>query len=153
MDTKTIDKRLSNEKYYFGTFARDRIPKAKLKSHGALIVNTDPSSEEGEHWVAMMINEDGTGEYFDSYGLPPLQQDFITFMNKNSSSGWGYNRIILQCFECITCGHYCLIYVKLKLLGFSYCDFISLFTHDKEKNDLAIRALVKYLFKKLIKQL
>jgi hypothetical protein len=88
MDTKTIDKRLSNEKYYFGTFARDRIPKAKLKSHGALIVNTDPSIKEGEHWVAMMINEDGTGEYFDSYGLPPLQQDFITFMNKNSSSGW-----------------------------------------------------------------
>jgi hypothetical protein len=44
MDTKSIDKRLSNEKYYFGTFARHRIPKAKLKSHGALIVNTNPSS-------------------------------------------------------------------------------------------------------------
>ncbi len=47
IDPTTIDKQHSNEKYYFGTVARDRIPEAKLKSHGALIVNTEASSKEG----------------------------------------------------------------------------------------------------------
>jgi hypothetical protein len=46
MGTKTINKLISNEKFYFGTFARNLLPKRKLESHGSLNVNTDPVNKE-----------------------------------------------------------------------------------------------------------
>ena len=33
----------------------------------AYVINTHPSSLHGEHWIAMYFDENGKGEYFDSY--------------------------------------------------------------------------------------
>ena len=37
----------------------------------AYVINSDPSSELGKHWVAVYFDKRGRGEYFDSYGLSP----------------------------------------------------------------------------------
>ena len=44
-----------------------------------MVLNKDPADEPGEHWVAVYINEDRKGEYFDSYGMtpPPCFERFI----------------------------------------------------------------------------
>jgi hypothetical protein len=151
MDTSEINNLLSNEKSYLGTFARDLLPFVEQGKTSALIVNTDTSDKEGEHWVAMIFKGDGTGEYFDSYGLPPLHKEFTTYMENNCPLGWGFNRVTLQCLSCITCGHYCILYVKLRLLGYSYCDFISLFSCDRNINDSLIKNLINALISKKIK--
>ena len=44
------------------------------------ICNTDCSHNEGTHWVALSINDQGEGLYFDSYGLPPVFKEFSTFL-------------------------------------------------------------------------
>lgn len=38
----------------------------------ALIFNTDPHNENGSHWVAIYIDQNGLGMHFDSYGLLPI---------------------------------------------------------------------------------
>ena len=45
-----------------------------------LYFNTDYSHNEGTHWVALSINDQGEGLYFDSYGLPPVFKEFSTFL-------------------------------------------------------------------------
>ena len=37
-----------------------------------MVANTDPSSKPGTHWVAFYFPSKGKGEFFDSYGHPPI---------------------------------------------------------------------------------
>ena len=32
------------------------------------IINSEPNSEPGEHWIAVYFDKHGLGKYFDSYG-------------------------------------------------------------------------------------
>jgi len=52
-----------------------------------MIVNTDPSYEAGEHWIAIYVDSTGCrGEYFDSFGRRPPAM-FEAYMNVNC---WNY---------------------------------------------------------------
>ena len=55
--------------YFRGVFAADKLPAAAKKRVNAYIVNTDPASKPGEHWLAIWTHHT-TCEVFDSYGLP-----------------------------------------------------------------------------------
>jgi hypothetical protein len=143
MDTLTINKLLKNVSCYIGTFSRDALPKT-MKLNSSLIVNTDTSDKPGEHWIAICKNIDGTGEYFDSYGLPPLHKELIVFMFQNFSEGWTYNTVPLQCLDCVTCGHYCVVFVKLKCFGIQSCEFTRLFTNNLSLNDVIVKWLIKF---------
>ena len=142
MDTIKINKNLIKIKGFIGTFSRDRLPKQMNKSCG-LVANTDTSFEPGEHWIAIYIDENGIGEYFDSYGLPPLHQEFINFLNYNCPNGYFSNFKTLQCLTCVTCGHYCIAYIKMRSNGLSYDEFIKLFTNNQLTNDNLIQKYVK----------
>ena len=145
MNTSQINSLLRNCKGYIGAFARDLIPTViikKTKKPTLLIVNTDPSHKPGEHWITIYLDSKGSGEYFDSYGLPPLHTEIINFLNKMCPLGYGFNPVTLQCTTCITCGHYCVLFVMLRSLGYSYCDYISLFTNNTLKNENVIRKFV-----------
>jgi hypothetical protein len=142
MDSLQINNLMNEVKNYIGTFSRDTLPQNISKGHKILIANTDTSYEPGEHWVCISLNKNKSGEYFDSYGLPPLHQEFIDFLNNNCPNGWGYSPVHLQCSTCITCGHYCVVFAKLRSMGVSYCNFLSLFTKDPVANDEIIRDLM-----------
>ena len=49
--------------------ALDQLEKPTFPS--AYVINSDPSTEPGEHWIAVYFDKHGRGKYFDSYGLPP----------------------------------------------------------------------------------
>ena len=72
MDTLIIRKLLSIFPCFKGVYPLDLIPSVK-KMPSAIIINTHPSHKPGEHWVCVLIDKYGFGEYFDSFGLPPLQ--------------------------------------------------------------------------------
>jgi hypothetical protein len=147
MDTTTINSLLKNIDGFVGTYPRDMIPLNIKHRPSTMIVNTHTSDKPGEHWVSIVLNKDGSGEYFDSYGLPPLHDNLHRYLNKMCPLGWGYNPITLQCLSCITCGHYCVLYVKLRTFQYSYCDFISLFSKNLSKNEEIIRKYVPLLRK------
>ena len=141
MDSLEIDNLMKEYRQYVGTYSRDTLPNSITLPVG-LIANTDTSDKPGTHWIAIYIDEKGVGEYFDSYGLPPLHKEFVDFIFRNSSDGSFYNRIQLQCLSCITCGHYCVAYLKMRFHGLNYCHFISLFTSNRLQNDIIIKKFI-----------
>ena len=88
MDTIQIERILKNHSYtkkiFKGFYPKDMLP--TVEHPGSYVVNTDPSSESEEHWVAMYLKNDGSGEYFDSYGLQPIVHGLEEFMASCSSS-------------------------------------------------------------------
>jgi len=123
-----------------GVYPCDKLPKM---TNGYLIMNTQPSSMPGEHWVAMSIEKNG--EYFDSYGLYPLNKEAEDFMNEHTTS-WTYNRLPLQGYNNITCGEYCVMYIYVKYLGYSMNDYIRLFSSNSDVNNEIVKKLYKEVF-------
>ena len=72
-----------------GVYARNRLP-ISLSEPSALIGNTDPYDRPGTHWVALCIDANSRGEYYDPTGRPPFLRAYVNFMNKHCTS-WTYN--------------------------------------------------------------
>lgn len=53
-----------------GVFPADDLP-TYLTLITGLIINTDPITLPGRHWVAFYLNEQNELECFDSFGKPP----------------------------------------------------------------------------------
>jgi len=114
------------KKYFHGTHPADQLPLNPVKKHStAYIVNTDPASKPGEHWLAIWT-QNGVCEVFDSYGLPLStykQPDLQRWIGQ-----WKFvvhNQDTLQALHSQTCGHYALVYLKAKARGDSLLDFMS----------------------------
>jgi hypothetical protein len=111
MDTSQLEWLLfrhSNTKLKFGgVLARDELPlHARHKSY---IINLDPSSLPGSHWVAVFFASNGSAEYFDSYGLPP-PKDISSFL-KNNSFKYICNGQQIQDIRTAVCGQYCAYFL------------------------------------------
>ena len=55
MDNNEINKLLMNEKKFIGVFALGKLPKRKIRTPASLIINTDVSRKNGDHWLALVI--------------------------------------------------------------------------------------------------
>ena len=112
MNTEEIEKAIcrvpSAESIFARVYARDQLPEL-IKYPAAMVWNTDPADQPGEHWVAAYFDEDGMGEYFDSYGLKP-PPFFEQYMERHSKQ-WIWNQIQLQDLWTSACGHFCVFYV------------------------------------------
>lgn len=97
--------------HYAGVFARDEIPYSIMKRPLGIVVNTDPSSKPGKHWVAIFIDKSGHGYYFDSYGLPPIHKEIMDFL-KNNSRLYCFNPFRVQGDD-ETCGYFCLYFLVM----------------------------------------
>ena len=99
MKTLQIERLLKNDsktkKVLKKVCAFDQLEKPVFPS--AYVINFDPSSEPGEHWIAV---------YFDSYGLAPAFVGLKSCMDTYSLSSWIYNRKTLQDLFSSVFGHY-----------------------------------------------
>ena len=93
---RLLKKDLKSKAIFKKVCALDQLEKPTFPS--AYVINLDPSSEPGEHWVAVYFDKCGRGEYFDSYGLPPTLVGLESYMDAYSLSGWIYNRKTLQAY-------------------------------------------------------
>ena len=111
--------------YFRGVFPADRIPPVSKKRVNAFIVNTDPASQLGEHWLALWT-EGNTCEVFDSYGLPlstykhPTLQAWLSQWKDIIRSNHP-----LQAMDSFTCGHYVLFFLKATVRHVSFQDFLA----------------------------
>lgn len=96
---------------WLGCLARDQLPLTfdNIRRPFALIFNTHPASQPGEHWLAMYSNKVGQIEFFDSYGLPP---SFYSLSDYNSQ--YIYSDRSIQSIGTNVCGHYCIIFIYLR---------------------------------------
>jgi hypothetical protein len=123
METQEVNHLLRKVLSFKGTFARDRMPKIG-KRPISFVINTDSSSEPGEHWVAIILLANGRGEFFDSFGLPPLHEDFVNYLTNNAPNGWIWNNLALQAATEKSCGLFCIEYIKARAAGLSLVDFL-----------------------------
>ena len=98
MNTLEIDHVLkthpSTRNVFKGVYARNRLPR-RLNVPSALIGNTDPDDRPGTHWVALYIDANSRGEYYDPTGRPPFSRAYVNFMKKHCYS-WTYNTVRVQ---------------------------------------------------------
>jgi hypothetical protein len=60
-----------------------------------------------QHWVAIYIDANSRGEYYDPSGTPPFLMDYVNFMNKHCTS-WSYNTVRVQEEGSTVCVHHCI---------------------------------------------
>lgn len=75
--------------YFIGVFASDTMPRY-VSNPVLLICNTDPQDKTGTHWIAIFIDKFGRGEFFDSYGMPPVVKSHYDFLQRNCAT-WTFN--------------------------------------------------------------
>ena len=72
MDTHQLRKVLEQDKLtkkiLKGVFASDQLNFTQKKYPFLLIVNSDPASLPGTHWLALYLSSKQGGEFYDSYG-------------------------------------------------------------------------------------
>ena len=76
-----------------GVYSRNELP-IMAPTTSLYVCNTDPNHKLGEHWVTIYIENNRRGEYFDSFGMPPLFKEFVTFLDNNTKS-WTRNKRIV----------------------------------------------------------
>lgn len=135
MYSSTIDRVLKTDvetkNIYLGCFSFDERPSI-TKYPSCFVINTQPRSKGGEHWLAIYFDNNENCYFFDSFGNKPsfyrLQNYILTY-----SKQWTYNTKQLQGFE-PHCGIYCiffLLFISRKKLDI----FFNAFTKNFIKND------------------
>ena len=132
---------------HIGVYASDRMPNY-IRPSTAIIVNTDPHTRSGTHWVAFYLDRNAEHvEYFDSFGSPPHLPDFQRFL-KRIGRRYIYNRNRLQGFNSSVCGYYCLLYLLCKSHGMTMNEFVNSFSFiNFVHNDTSIYGLFRLMFK------
>lgn len=145
MDTNQIERAVTRdpcaEAIFHGVYARDQLPNT-VQYPCAMVLNTDPANKPGEHWVAMYFDEEGHGEYFDSYGIPP-PPCFTRYIQRHSMQ-WSWNRRSLQDVWTSACGHFCVYYVIYRSRDIPMND-ITQHLHSIEHNDQYVMEYVNAL--------
>ena len=103
--------------YFNGVYPSDYL-KTLSKKPDLIIVNTDPSSKPGDHWLLFFNGGKGILEMFDSLGRDPgyYNSDINSFIARYSDSVEFINHR-LQPKDSALCGLYCLYYAHFRCKG------------------------------------
>ena len=105
-----------------------------------LVCNTDPHDQPGKHWIAMYVDGNSRGEYFDSLGEPPPTL-FKNYLNRTCAS-WITNSRQLQSAASRFCGQYCVFYYLFRCLDYSLIAIDSCFSNDTGLNGVFVHTIV-----------
>lgn len=132
---------------HHGVYAANRLPQY-VNHPCTIVVNTDRDTSPGTHWIAIFIDRQGYGMYFDSYGRPPFISEHLAFLRRNTKT-WTYSRKILQNYFSTVCGYYCLVYLLFRINRYTHANFLQMFnTSDLNENDNLIVHMFHYYFNK-----
>ena len=87
---RLLKKDLKSKTIFKKVCALNQLEKPTFPS--AYVINSNPSSEPGEHWVAVYFDKCGRREYFDSYVLSFTLVGLKSYMDAYSSSAKPYKR-------------------------------------------------------------
>ena len=115
-----------------GVCARNRLPR-QLNVPSALVGNT--YSLDGKHWIAMYIDANSRGEYYDPMELPLYHAVYVAFLNKHCTS-WTYNAVRFQEEGSAVCGQHCIYYLIHRCRGYSMTNITGSLKNPKEAADI-----------------
>ena len=127
---------------YRGIYACDQLPNNVMRP-SVIVVNTEPVSQPGRHWLCMYFDEDGHGEIFDSFGMPP-KRVFKRYMDIHCNA-WIFNKKQMQSLVSRFCGHYCIWYCIMKFRKATLNDLVRLMSKDTGLNDFLVHRFARRL--------
>lgn len=128
-----------------GVYPADRVPWTWSKPC-AIVINTDNHNQPGCHWVAIYLNRNGHGVYFDSFGLPPFNHGITDRLRRNCRIyEWSEKR--LQDISSDFCGQYCITVLHWLFNGRSLHAFHEHFTSDTKCNDRILMKMYNNIIK------
>ena len=130
---------------FVGVYPRDWFVDSFVRGiRGLFVVNTDVSSERGEHWFAVRSIPGESVYYFDSYGLPPKIFPDVYSALEVEDEVIISNAQQFQGVDTSVCGDYCTIFHLLMSCGLTFdnvCDeFRSI--NDTDTSDHAVRDII-----------
>ena len=123
------DKKSTN--IFLKTFAFDEKP-LNFDYPASFIINTEPRTKHGQHWLAFYYDKKGYCYFFDSYGKHPSFYKLLTYINQTSIK-WTYNKQRVQGMSPY-CGFYCVLFL-LFMVRKKLDHFFSKFTKNWTEND------------------
>ncbi|GFQ74075.1 uncharacterized protein TNCT_556511 [Trichonephila clavata] len=124
-----------------GVYASDELPKT-LDSYSCFIVNLDPKTKPGSHWIAIAFRNNKCF-YFCSYASVPNNKNILKFITDNAEN-LVWNKCRYQSLVSYTCGHFCLHF----LYNFVRNQSLSPLESDKiENNEKFIKKFVARKFR------
>lgn len=140
MNTTQIERILKRDpgckSIFQGVFSVDTLP----SNPRLLVCNTDPSHKPGSHWIAIYVDKNGRGEYFDSFGRRP-DGAIKDYMNRHCNV-WTCTERQLQSVISSFCGFYCCFYCMYRSRGVDLHRIVSLFTRDTGFNDSIVHSFI-----------
>ena len=139
-----IEYLLQNVDHFLGCFLLDRLPPFPTTFPKSMIINTQASTQTGEHWVALVLT-DTNCYYFDSFALPIIQPNIHMYLQlyyKNIC----YLDIRIQDITSNYCGAYCVCFVLHVRDDVTYDNFIG---HYYSANLLQNDEILKHDFSKI----
>ena len=134
MDSQQLRRCIAEDpltRYYTGgVLASDELPSELQPLRKRIfIINTEPASQPGAHWLAVYLPPNQPLEFFDAMGDVPPQSviQFLRTQDQNST-GYYYQTLPLQSENAVTCGHFCLYYLVHRVRGLSMSTIIQDFT-------------------------
>jgi hypothetical protein len=145
MDTLQINAALCSHPitspYFRGTFPADQLPRCVLSRPSILVANTDKADAPGEHWVGFMLpSEEEVIEYYDSFGLPPNNPSFNSFVQRNARI-CVYNNNQVQHYLSDSCGMFVCVFLLFRCKGFSISSIKEMFSNQTEYNEKEVKRL------------
>ena len=125
-----------------GVYPMDQLPHV-VEPPAFIIVNTDVHNLPGKHWMVLFVDEDLSGEVFDSLAFP-LCNAVIRFMNKHTRQ-WTFNRLAYQHPFSPSCGVFVLYYVTQRLYYDSLNHFCNTLSTDISVNERMMQNFYKSL--------
>ena len=140
-------------KYFVKACATDELPAHPVhRKPQAYVVNTQPISKPGEHWIALSTHRTGC-EVLDSYGLDlntycdagPLRYWLETHFNSRMQNP------ALQSIRAASCGHYAIVYLMCKAQGVPTQHFLNAFSRrDYVGNDVKVADMLEEIIRGLL---
>ena len=136
-----IEKYLKNHSEFLGCFGTNNLPKALPQFPCSLIVNTDPTTKPGDHWLGLVLTKNKCF-FFDSFGLGIMDLNIKIFL-KQYYKKVSINNHCIQHLNSDKCGLYCIAFIKHVNSTMTYEKFISKFNlYNLLGNDNVVLSLL-----------
>ncbi len=147
MDDITINELLqSQEKLscFKGVFGKNEIKNIEVNYYPSCYVfnEGDFGLGKGTHWIAIYVDEDGSVDYYDSYGKLPLAKEIKGLVK--GFDRFNYNSKQVQSYYSSVCGQHCIFFLVKRHKGQSL-DFIvnNYFNDSLTFNDNYVKRFVE----------
>jgi hypothetical protein len=147
---KSNSNKIIKTKIYCGIFPIDLFPQKRISRPCALIFKTDPSVNAGIHWFSIFFPKYSPIEYFDSFGIQPINSEVYEFLKINANN-LVFNNLQTQSNSSETCGKFCISFILYRARGMELKKFLELFAQNKTYNEIFIYNLFKKKFQLKIK--